>query len=376
MKIKKKKRLLTPVQEVVNTNYLNGLEEHGQEATKPRRKIVITRKRILPNRSKTLTNINPTSKAEPILTTTMLMENSNYNIQVEKSEIAKHFRENVDRSRFGKNFKFNLSNIVGDAGEREDRTEENLIEDEDSTEFINNRHEDGDVEEDGEDLEDEYDDDEDEFNDEDEDNFNDEEDDDEYTDDDDDNDDEEDNVTEKETNLEFLTKKDGLQSDDEANKTLEIIYQKELQVNDLNNANNKNINSTSTSQSPPEYLFPELSESTDVPVLLLKTTVISNVELETKTITTTRLRTYTFVVTRVAGDEEIITSTTEVKPQIKTTTVIESSTLFTTLTLLDLDNMDMTDVQPTFLPTLEYNPSSLLVSNLEGEFSFFCIFFI
>lgn len=92
-------------------------------------------------------------------------------------------------------------------------------------------------------------------------------------------------------------------------------------------------------QHVPDYepFFPELSESLDAPVLLLKTTVLSSIELLTKTVVQSRLRTYTFIVTRVNGDEHIVTSTTEVRPQTKTSILTEPLTKFTTLTLLDFD---------------------------------------
>ncbi|XP_066261602.1 mucin-2-like isoform X2 [Euwallacea similis] len=252
---------------------------HGQEATKPRRKLVITRKRVLPDKTKT--DAIESSETAPALK--MIMQDSTFDIQVEKSEIAKHFRE---ENEVGKNF--GTSNKT-EPDDNEDRTEENLIEDGDSTEETSEDEEDQPSED--EEVEDED---------------------------------------------EYLDDSDDIEDENEFE------------------------------ESPPESLpayepfFPEITETTDVPVLLLKTTVVSNVEFETKTLTTTRLRTYTFVVTTVAGTDEIVTSTTEVKPQIKTTTVTESLTQYTTLTLLDLDK---TDVQPTFLPTLEHNPSSL--SNTE-----------
>lgn len=92
----------------------------------------------------------------------------------------------------------------------------------------------------------------------------------------------------------------------------------------------------------PDYepFFPELSESLDAPVLLLKTTVLSSVDLETKTVVQSKLRTYTFLITRVNGDEQIVTSTTEVKPHTKTIVITEPHTKYTTLTLLDLDRTE------------------------------------
>lgn len=119
------------------------------------------------------------------------------------------------------------------------------------------------------------------------------------------------------------------------------------------------LNVTSPSnvtKSLPDYepFFPELSESLDDPIILLKTTVLSSIEYETKTVIQNRLRTYTFVVTRVNGNEQIVTSTTEVKPQINTLTITESRTKFTTFTLLDLE---ATETLP-FLP-LTVDSSSL-----------------
>lgn len=343
LKIKKRK-LLPPPKEVVDSNYLKGLEEHGQEATKPRRKIVITRKRILPNKNKTSV-IEPTSVAETI-PTTMMMENSMLDIQIEKSQIEKHFRE----SRLGKGNQFANVNYGVALGEY--ATEENLIDDKDSSELQESINK-TDEQEDEINVED----------------YDDDDDDDDYDDEyDEDDSDEEDDYEEEYTDDESANDEETTVSDEPSETTTE--------GNQMVNVNSDNPQTNDTdldSQSLPGYepFFPELTETPDVPVLLLKTTIVTNVEFETKTITTTKLRTYTLVVTRLAGDEEIITSTTEIKPQIKTTTVTESSTLFTTLTLLDLDSMDKTDVQPTFLPTLEYNPSSL--SNMEGEFSIFCI---
>lgn len=119
-------------------------------------------------------------------------------------------------------------------------------------------------------------------------------------------------------------------------------------------------NSTSIDEVPqnlPDYepFFPELSESLDSPVLLLKTTVLSSVEIETKTLVQSRLRTYTFLITRVNGDEKIVTSTTEVKPHTKTIVTTEPHTKYTTLTLLDLDNTQ----------TLSYIPQTAFPSSME-----------
>lgn len=299
IKIKKKKRLL-PVQNAnVTASYLNGLELHGLEATKPRRKLVITRKRVLPNKDKSIA-ITPVLPSETPITMSS---------KSEKSQIAEHFREGIMN---------NLNNT----------TLKNLEEpDENSTEAADENYDD-----------DEYEDD--------------------YY-DDEEADDEEMYDSEYDEDMEEEAENDELPENKEISESEEILPDDKSSETPLSNH-----------QSLPAYepFFPELTETTDVPVLLLKTTVLSSVELDIKTLTTTKLRTYTFVVTTVAGNEEIVTSTTEIRPQIKTTTVTESLTSFTTLTLLDLDK---TDVQPTFLPTLDYNPSSL--SNTEGEFCSFCI---
>ncbi|CAG9857190.1 unnamed protein product [Phyllotreta striolata] len=109
-------------------------------------------------------------------------------------------------------------------------------------------------------------------------------------------------------------------------------------------------------QEIPEYepYFPELTESLDAPVILLKTTVITSIEHLTKTILNSRQRTYTFVVTRVAGDEQIVTSTTEVRPHTKTSVVTETVTKLTTLTLLDIDATNtLTNTKSSIIPVLE-----------------------
>ncbi|XP_072394533.1 uncharacterized protein [Diabrotica undecimpunctata] len=101
----------------------------------------------------------------------------------------------------------------------------------------------------------------------------------------------------------------------------------------------EDINDTPTFQNIPEYepYFPELTESLDAPIILFKTTVLSSIELLTKTVVQSRLRTYTYVITTKAGNEQVVTSTTEVKPHTKTTITTESITRLTTLTLLDID---------------------------------------
>lgn len=122
------------------------------------------------------------------------------------------------------------------------------------------------------------------------------------------------------------------------------------------------------SQNLPDYepFFPELSESLDAPILLLKTTVLSSVDLETKTVLQSKLRTYTFLITRVNGDEQIVTSTTEVKPHTKTIVVTEPHTRYTTLTLLDLDQTETVPYIPqTVIPLADY--SSQRNSDTGGE---------
>lgn len=116
------------------------------------------------------------------------------------------------------------------------------------------------------------------------------------------------------------------------------------------------LSSVNTEASLPDYepFFPELTESFDAPVLLLKTTVLTSTDFETQTVVQTKNRTYTFVVTRVSGDEQFVTSTTEVRPHTKTLTVTQPNVRLTTLTLLDLD---ATEAIP-FVPlTADSSPS-------------------
>ncbi|XP_076265189.1 uncharacterized protein LOC143199309 isoform X1 [Rhynchophorus ferrugineus] len=131
---------------------------------------------------------------------------------------------------------------------------------------------------------------------------------------------------------------------------------------------NKNDDIVLSIQEIPEHspLVPEFPESINSQILPFRTTIISSIDYATKTMNVTVLRTYTLVVTQVADYQETVISTTEIRPQIKTTTVTESATSFTTLTLLNLDNVNkITDVQSTSLSTLEYNPSSLSIPNLK-----------
>lgn len=325
IKIKKKKRLLPAHNDNITASYLNGLELHGLEATKPRRKLVITRKRVLPNKNKTIevTSVLPSETA-----ITMSSTHSSTAMQSEKSQIAEHFREGI-------------MNNLNKPDKIESNTLKNLEDpEENATEA---------VDENDDEYEDDYYDDEEAEDEDDEEMY--------------DSEGEED--MEEDSESEQNSENESVSENEENPETKNVSDSDEVWSDDKSSAT-----SLSDHQSLPAYepFFPELTETTDVPVLLLKTTVLSSVELDIKTLTTTKLRTYTFVVTTVAGNEEIVTSTTEIRPQIKTTTVTESLTSFTTLTLLDLDK---TDVQPTFLPTLDYNPSSL--SNTEGESCSFCI---
>ncbi|KAJ8963665.1 hypothetical protein NQ314_005456 [Rhamnusium bicolor] len=147
-------------------------------------------------------------------------------------------------------------------------------------------------------------------------------------------------------------------------------YENATEENLVDDYDTTEINDQPTFQDIPEYepFFPELSESLDAPVLLLRTTILSSIELVTKTVVQSRLRTYTFVVTRVNGDEQIITSTTEVKPQTKTSILTEPYTKFTTLTLLDFDaTQTLTELQKTIIPTLDNPQPQLLNQDNAGR---------
>lgn len=161
------------------------------------------------------------------------------------------------------------------------------------------------------------------------------------------------------TNVQEVEEKEE-EEEDSARDLQNIINSKEtLEIID---DKNEDINDTPKEivQKLPDYepYFPELTESLDDPIILLKTTILSSLEYETKTLTESRLRTYTFVVTRVSGNEQIVTSMTEVKPQIKTTITTETLTKYRTVTLLDLD---ATETLP-FIP-LTVNPSSSSASS-------------
>lgn len=119
-------------------------------------------------------------------------------------------------------------------------------------------------------------------------------------------------------------------------------------------------------QHVPDYepFFPELSETFEAPIFLLKTTILTSIELQTKTIILSRLRTYKSLITKVSGSEQTVISSTEVKPQIKTTTVIESLTKLTTLTLLDFDS-----TTPTNEMTISSNTESFHeLNDSDGEY--------
>ena len=159
---------------------------------------------------------------------------------------------------------------------------------------------------------------------------------------------------------------DNINDIEEEDEPEEDENEHEQDENEHDEDENENENENPTPQHVPDYepFFPELSESLDAPVLLLKTTILSSIELITKTVVQSRLRTYTFIVTRVNGDEHIVTSTTEVKPQTKTTILTEPLTIFTTLTLLDFDATST--LNP--LPMTPF-PESLQLKNTDkGEF--------
>lgn len=114
-----------------------------------------------------------------------------------------------------------------------------------------------------------------------------------------------------------------------------------------------NINSQSESIFTPEMVIPP-------------TTIVTNTIFQTNTITTTRLRTYTFIVTRVNGNEQIVTSTTEVKPQVKTLAITETSTMTTTVTLTDGVDFTTKGTIPISLTPKSYE-ESLHHKNTKGE---------
>ncbi|KAK9887687.1 hypothetical protein WA026_000009 [Henosepilachna vigintioctopunctata] len=147
-------------------------------------------------------------------------------------------------------------------------------------------------------------------------------------------------TVEGDENSDFETKMFDLSSEDE-----EISKDKQDSQNEQSYEDDEVVTETGQIQHVPDYepFFPELSETFEAPVILLKTTVLTSLDFLTKTVTESRLRTYTFLITRVSGTEKIVTSTTEVKPHIKTTTITESLTKLTTLTLLDFDASPLTN---------------------------------
>lgn len=289
-------------------------EDHLQQATKPRRKIVITRKRLLPRRDKSL-DINTNSMTFESSTTATVVVGTT----------AVHLNKEI---------------LVTLQDDSRDVTEENLIEndsdnrtEEITTENVIDNNESEENEEIG-------------------------------------NTNETISLMEnpkKELNFENENVDNNYESEEGKFDELEDVTEENL----FKNENNSNENTdTPTFQNIPDYepFFPELTESLDAPVLLLKTTVLSSIELVTKTIVQSRLRTYTFIVTRVHGAEQIVTSTTEVKPQIATSILTEPLTKYTTLTLLDFDvTQTLTELQKTTIPTLDNSPPQLLN---QGESAF------
>lgn len=298
-----------------NTSVIES-EDHLQQGTKPRRKIVITRKRLLPRRDKSL----------DISTNTMAIESSTTTVVVETTSI--HLNKEI---------------LTMHHEDSRDVTEENLIEndpDDDSTEENTTEYDvDSNESEENEGTE---------------------------------------NTNQTVSPVE--SPKNGLnfeidnENDDNDYKSEESKLDELEDVTEENQIKNEDDSDENTDaptfQSIPEYepFFPELTESLDAPVILFKTTVLSSIELVTKTIVQSRLRTYTFIVTRVHGTEQIVTSTTEVKPQIATSILTEPLTKYTTLTLLNFDaTQTLTELQKTTIPTLDNSPPQLLN---QGESAF------
>ncbi|KAJ8979966.1 hypothetical protein NQ317_013714, partial [Molorchus minor] len=305
IKKKKKKRLLNPIN---NTN--GDSEEHIEQATKPRRKIIITRKRLVPNNSETIdaslsTFIDTTAATittSDITTSPALTDNPDMMDEATTVDAEEYTTEN------------NIDEITTEnINDGEDNYVENFV---------------------GTPTTDEYD----------------------------------DETYREDTNTLDDGDNDGDYNSEE-NHVEENATEEDMPENIDNEEDYTETNDQPTFQSIPDYEpdFPELTKSLDAPVLILKTTILSSTELLTKTVTQSRLRTYTFVVTRVHDNEQIVTSTTEVKPQIKTTVVTEPTTLYTTLTLLDFDaTQTMTEIPDTIIPTLD-NPQPQLVNQDVGR---------
>ncbi|CAH1154634.1 unnamed protein product [Phaedon cochleariae] len=307
---KKKKRLLIPSS---TTNFEE--TESIQPTVKQRRKIIITKKRILPSTNKTVTPVLPQDIASTNRNPVFLASAEEYTRNILAGQ------NNYESSSYNEN---SFDSFETDTDDEQNDSEEDYGEDED-------------------------------------DNY----DSDEYY-------DNEDNFTEaipivtirndlsleRDSEESSISETKYIENEEEPDTASEMNIQEEVKdtnfIHPSGYSDDENIDQSTFHQDLPEYepFFPELSESLDAPVLLLKTTVLSSTELLTNTVTQSRLRTYTFVVTRVSGSEEIVTSTTEVRPQVQTTVLTETLTKFTTLTLLDFD---ATETLTDFIPTLD-NP--------------------
>lgn len=331
---KKKKRRL-----IVSGSLEN--EEHLQQATKPRRKVIITKKRLLPSKSE----YNETEHPNEILFSSVTNMLSSSMMTMTHSRYMDHMTFNEESTNDGSSEELDPFDSTQD-----DLTEsyEATTSEEDGYDFDTESNSLFDSSETPEDSFEQF------------------EDSSEVPEDSlelpEDSSELPDNYSSGETLDKLLTGREGRQFDDSSTLKNNIESSEVEEDED-------EINNQPTFQDIPEYepSFPELTESLDSPVLHLKTTVLSSVEYLTTTTVLSRLRTYTFVVTRLSGNEEIVTSTTEVKPQIKTTVVTEPFTTYTTLTLLDFDSTDDVTIKDTKLPNLE-NFSSLLLN--QGEFSF------
>ncbi|KAG5890180.1 hypothetical protein JTB14_014346 [Gonioctena quinquepunctata] len=329
-----------------------------RETTKPRKKIVITRKRILPQ--------TPTSKDVGSM---RVMLSSTVNGEIQSSTVETSYRSSIDHSSYDDEYSNN-----NESDSDNDLDDDNLeIEGNDDEEIDGN--DDSDEEEGYDDnyvtepyhipeyVENIYETTED------------------IRGDDDDNSEEQISIPKQsESNIPDENQESEYEGDDINSEYLEgeSLRNENIEFNDSNNNEEYDdeevvdSNNQPSFQDIPEYepSFPELSESLDAPVLLLKTTVLSSTELLTRTVTESRLRTYTFVVTRVSGNEQIVTSTTEVKPQIKTSVITEPHIQFTTLTLLNFDaTQTLTDLENTIISTLDNPQPQLLNQDNESNFS-------
>lgn len=314
IKKKKKKRLL------VNSG---GTEnEELQQATKPRRKIIVTRKRLLPTRNDYENDILHSS-VNKVLTSSLIedsqrnyVEHETYNERLYEKASSEEYPNDTTEENITDNYEITTSE------------EDNL--DIDTETYSSYEEASSEAPEDTSEASDE------------------------------------------DLDYDLADVQDQTTDEDSTATNLVVDTVDEDQNTDDNETGDEDEdvkNNQPTFQNIPEYepSFPELTESFDAPSLHLKTTVLSSVENLTNTEVLSRLRTYTFVVTRLSGNEEIVTSTTEVKPQIKTTVVTKPFTTYTTLTLLDFDSSDGVTIKDTKLPNLD-NFSSLLLN--QGEFSF------